>query len=69
MKLSRVLLTAMLLGTLAMFGCGDDSGDLCGNCATEAQRNECEREAALCETARDPGVRDACFAAAADICL
>ena len=26
MNLSRVLLTAMLVGTLAMFGCGSDDG-------------------------------------------
>ena len=57
MKLSRVLLTAMLLGTLAMFGCGDDSGgrsasDVCSRCTV--QQNDCERAYNLCISEPDP---------------
>ena len=69
MRLSRVFLNAMLVSTLLMFGCGDDSGDVCAGCETQAQREQCNQRLAGCSTFTDPGARDVCVATAADVCL
>ena len=56
MKLSRVFSTALLVATLAMFGCGSSGGrsasDVCSACT--ARQNECEEAYNFCISEPDP---------------
>jgi hypothetical protein len=84
MKLSNFFCTAMLVGTLAMFGCGDDGGGssgggntnggggVCntGSCVDNATlRQACEAGVAACELTLEGEPLQTCInGAIADAC-
>ncbi len=78
MKLSRLFVIALLVGTLAAVGCGDsgssggsvDPNEVCNRdlCATsEILRDECLSIAALCQNEPEAN-RDECILTAGEKC-
>ena len=75
MKLGKICLIAVLVGTLALIGCGDDGGGtdgsstdpavICADCAPGPDLEDCQNDLIICSTFSDPGAREACINEAA----